>query len=253
MFINRTENISYYLTAMGLTVLLICLIWGASTWSTFRNYDLLKNINFSKTEVLPVETYKVIVSELMEKPISDIRLGQVRTKIEEHPFVWATRVSAQYPGTLNIEIAERIPLGLVNMDEPVLIDLMGIVLPFDTNVEIEKIPALSNFNNAPELYPIGKPVLSTKVIEARNILFTIWKYYHPLYINLSEIRLNMEDEFEIILAERPTKINLGSENIEQKLIVLKEFEKTLKNKKLTDYRSIDLRYRNQVVVKERRA
>lgn len=250
MILRRSEYVQYYFYATGLLVVIIGLIWGANAWSSFRNYDTLTEIHFSRTKVLPVETYSELVGDFLSIPLGDIESGEVRERLMENPFVWASRVSRKFPSSLNIEIAERIPLGLVNKNVPVLIDLMGVVLPYDSNVHIDMIPALSNFNNSDELYPVGKPVLSVKVIDARNILYGIWRNYHSLYQNLSEIRLNIEDEFELILANRPTKIILGTDGIEYKLLVLKEFEKTLQRKRLTDYRVIDLRYMNQVVIRE---
>jgi len=250
---NKSANTTYYLTAMGILTVVICLSWGANSWANFRNYGTLNNILISQTKILPVETYENLLAKWIETPLKDINLGDVRKALESHPYVWVSRVARKYPETLQVQLAERIPLGMINLEEPVLIDIMGIVLPIDMDAKIDMIPVLSNFNPASELYPIGKPALSTKVIEARKILYSIWDNYNPLYVNLSEIRLNIEDEFELILAEHPTKVILGTKNINHKLMVLKEFEISLKQKKLTDYRLIDLRYKNQIVTRERRA
>ena len=64
-------------------------------------------------------------------------------------------------------------------------------------------------------------------------------------------QLENDDEIILILAEYPTKIMLGNENTLYKIELLKRFEETLKKKKgITDYAYLDMRYNNQVIVKE---
>ena len=76
--------------------------------------------------------------------------------------------------------------------------------------------------------------------------------YESLYQNISEMSLNTDDEFIIVLIDQPTKIRLGRNNIWTKLLVLKEFEIAIQGKKsLTDYAYLDMRYSNQVIAKER--
>lgn len=252
MMAQRSTNTAFYLMVSGLLILIFCLTWGARSWASFRNYGTLTDITISRTHILPVETYLELMDEWIDTPLRNIDLKSIQRKLQEHPYVWVSRVSRKHPETLVVEMVERIPLGMVNLEKPVIIDLMGTVLPEIPEARLDVMPVLSNFNPSRELYPIGKPVISTKVIEARNILFTIWETYRPLYMNLSEVRLNIQDEFELILAEEPTRIILGTDEIGPKLAVLKEFQEALQPRKLTDYSMIDLRYRNQIVTRERR-
>ena len=56
----------------------------------------------------------------------------------------------------------------------------------------------------------------------------------------------------MVLAENPTRIMLGNQNTHYKIDLLKEFEKTIKNKKeITDFSYVDMRYENQVIVREK--
>ena len=74
---------------------------------------------------------------------------------------------------------------------------------------------------------------------------------NPDLSRLSEITLENDDEIILILAEYPTKIMLGNENTLYKIKLLKRFEETLKKKKeITDYAYLDMRYNNQIIVKE---
>ena len=75
--------------------------------------------------------------------------------------------------------------------------------------------------------------------------------YSKIYNNISEFVFNEESEYEIILKNGRTRIFLGSQNLKEKIKYLESFQKTLKEEKnITDFRYIDLRFNNQVIVKE---
>ena len=62
--------------------------------------------------------------------------------------------------------------------------------------------------------------------------------------------LNKDDEYVIILADRPTRVILGKDKISQKFNILKSFDKALGQRQLTDFKLIDMRYRKQLVARE---
>ena len=59
-----------------------------------------------------------------------------------------------------------------------------------------------------------------------------------------------DDEYVLILADRPTRVVLGKDNISLKFNILKSFDKALGQRQLTDFRLIDMRYNKQLVAKE---
>ena len=82
-------------------------------------------------------------------------------------------------------------------------------------------------------------------------LKSILKYFHrDLYENISELTLNKDDEYVLILADRPTRVILGKQNINLKFNILKSFDKALGQRQLTDFRLIDMRYNKQLVARE---
>ena len=75
--------------------------------------------------------------------------------------------------------------------------------------------------------------------------------YSTIYDNISEFVFNEDSEYEIILKNGRTRIFLGSKNLQLKIKYLESFQETLKEEKnITDFRYIDLRFKNQVIVKE---
>ena len=131
-----------------------------------------------------------------------------------------------------------------------MIDEEAVVLPGKNYSEDYLIPVLSGFNSAKELYPKGEKTFSIKVKEAVGILRELSTNYTDLYENISELTLNQDDEYVIILADRPTRVILGKDKISQKFNILKSFDKALGQRQLTDFRLIDMRYNKQLVARE---
>ena len=131
-----------------------------------------------------------------------------------------------------------------------MIDDEAVVLPGKKYSEDYLIPVLSGFNSAIELYPQGEKTYSIKVKEAVDILKKLSIHYADLYENISELTLNKDDEYVLILADRPTRVVLGKDNISLKFDILKSFDKALGQRQLTDFRLIDMRYNKQLVARE---
>ncbi len=230
------------------------LIWSAFWWSDYHNTLAIKNVVFSNTVILDKQNYRNTFGDLIGASIDEINLTRVTELVESHPYVLAARVSHRYPGTIMIEIMERTPIAILNTQPMVMLDEEGYILPDMENMGDFLVPSLSNFNPAPELYPAGEKVLSVKVKESIEWLSHLRREYSFLYDNLSEIRLVSDNDIELILAEEPTKILLGNEDLWTKIEILKQFRFDLKpNKELTDFSYLDMRYINQIIAKDRRS
>ena len=64
-------------------------------------------------------------------------------------------------------------------------------------------------------------------------------------------QMTSKNDINIILAEYPTQIFLGKNDIWTKIEILKKFETELLPKKLSDFSYLDMRYDNQVIAKNR--
>ncbi len=131
-----------------------------------------------------------------------------------------------------------------------MLDSEAVVLPDHPYSQSVLVPILSGFNTALDLYPEGEKTYSIKVKEAVAILNKLSNGYPTLYENISELTLNSHDEYVIILADRPTRVILGKNDVFSKLNILKNFEEALGQRQLTDYRLLDMRYKKQLVARE---
>jgi len=230
------------------------LIWGSFSWANYTQLFTNPKIVFTGNSIVNESEYNSFLfkSNKSDNFAKDISL--ISKRLEEHPFVAGVRVSNHFPNGILVEISERYPVALISNSPLLLIDNNNYVMPFRSNSFDLQLPILSNFKITDELYPVGKQTLSPIAINVVKFLKRVKKDYPQLYQNLSEVRLSKYNDYELILAEEPTKIVIGKSITWKKILVLKEFEKNISGRKsLTDYAYLDLRYNNQVITKERQA
>ena len=235
--------------------LIIILIWASHFWSEQKSLIYKPKIKINGASVLNNDYWiRYLASSFNgEASNSNSNSNIILDIIYKHPFIRAARVSYRYPNKTFLDISERIPFARVNVgpEHMIMLDEYSFVLPNIEEVKNYSVPTLSKFNSEPELYPIGEKVLSIKLKNTINWLRLLYQKHPDLYHNISEIFLTNDDEINLILAENPTIIMLGNKDTQHKLNLLKEFEKTIGSKKeITDFAYLDMRYNNQVIVKE---
>ena len=248
---NKKYNIELII-GFTMSIIIMLLIYSSFSWSSYTKLSQLKDIHISGNSIVSKQEYYSQVEVLKGVELEEINLREISLLLESNPYVKAVRVSRQYPSTLLIEIAERQPVAMLNINPILMLDREGIILPDNGQANDFIIPCLSGFNPAKELYPTGQQTVSVKVQETMALITKIVDIYPSLYSNISEVTLNANDEYVIILADYPTKVILGNIDIWSKIEILGKFENSLKNKRqLSDYNYLDLRYTNQVIAKER--
>ena len=235
---------------MAYSILIAILTIASFQWANYRKIFELGELSISGENFLAKSEYNEIIGSIDVKSIKDFDIEDLSERLELNPFVKAVRVSKHYPGAIKIEIVEREPIAIINNKVQLMIDDNAIVLPNNTTIENSLIPVLSGFNPATDLYPLGQITYSIKVKEAIEILAYIKSNYNDFYDEISELTINKDDEYEIILSEEPTRIILGKNNISKKIKILKNFDKALGQRQLTSYRLLDMRYSKQLIAME---
>ena len=235
---------------MAYSILIAILTIASFQWANYRKIFELGELSISGEYFLAKSEYNEIIGSIDVKSIKDFDIEDLSERLELNPFVRAVRVSKHYPSAIKIEIVEREPIAIINNKVQLMIDDNAIVLPNNTTIENSLIPVLSGFNPATDLYPLGQITYSIKVKEAIEILAYIKNNYSDFYDEISELTINKDDEYEIILSEEPTRVILGKNNISKKIKILKNFDKALGQRQLTSYRLLDMRYSKQLIAME---
>ena len=235
---------------MAYSILIAVLTIASFQWANYRKIFELGELSISGENFLAKSEYNEIIGSIDVKSIKGLDIEDLSERLELNPFVKAVRVSKHYPNVIKIEIVEREPIAIINNKVQLMIDDNAIVLPNNTTIENSLIPVLSGFNPATDLYPLGQITYSIKVKEAIEILAYIKNNYSDFYDEISELTINKDDEYEIILSEEPTRVILGKNNISKKIKILKNFDKALGQRQLTSYRLLDMRYSKQLIAME---
>jgi cell division protein FtsQ len=229
-------------------------VWFGFSWGQQTNLFLMTDVMIRGNNNLSDEVCIEIIKPYIGSKIWSLDLKEISSALESNPFVKAARLSLRFPNTLVIDISERLPIALINIDPLVLIDSESVILPLVKDVFELPLPILSNFNTSSEFYREGKITSSKSVREAAGILKILSTSYPDLYSNISELRLDKDHGYELILESEPTRILLGENEFTSKLLILKEFEALIANHTtLTNYLYLDLRYSNQIIARERSA
>ncbi len=253
---HKQKHINQIITAISRVftlTLLLSIFWFSYFWEKEKYSSYKPTVMIEGYSVLDNDYYLKYLESSISNEIFKLNSKDIIDKLYQHPYISAARVSYRYPDKLIIEIRERTPFARLNnnLDGTILLDENCFVLPIIEGLDNYSLPILSRFNSDPTLYPIGEKSLSFKIRDTINWLKKLNQKYPDLYQSISEIFLANNDEINLVLTENPTRIMLGNENTHYKIDLIKHFQKTLNNKKeITDFAYLDMRYNNQVIVKE---
>jgi cell division septal protein FtsQ len=181
--------------------------------------------------------------------IFNSELRKHKNEILNFDHIIDCKISRKFPSTIDITIFEREPVAIISSDELIILDSNGVCLPVEY-CDLS-LPILTNFKSNPELYPKGSTTASTNVLNSVALMKYTKDNFSMIYDEISEFVFNEDSEYEIILKNGKTRIILGSNKLQDKIKYLNSFQETLKDEKnIKDFKYIDLRFKEQIIVKE---
>ncbi len=184
--------------------------------------------------------------------LRQLDIQPIQNRLEELPYVKAALVSRHFPAQIKIRIKERVPICYFNADQLYLIDRGGIVLPLPDTYLTSNLPVLSGFDKNGQTYQVGQSIPQSQLRQGVNLLHETYQYAPDLFRVISELHYRQDkQDFLIYHVNGGAPIYLGRRNLFQKMDILAHFQQLLHNKKqLSDFDYLDLRWANQIVVKE---
>jgi cell division septal protein FtsQ len=248
---NQFEVFKFFIPLISCGIGLI-LILSSYNWASYT-----KNIQFSRIEItgnklVPLEEYENLVLPFHGNSIFSIELSEITRTMERHTNVLSAKVSRKLPNGICIEIIERNPIAMVNSKPPLLLDKQGVLFPLRGNFADYSVPVLSHFTPVRNNSTILSQTQSKSIDSAKKILQYLLDENKSLYNNISEVRLNTDDDFELILFEQPTKIVLGKQHLTERIKILIKFNEQLQiyRKRITDFKNLDFRFNRQIIARE---
>lgn len=211
----------------------------------FEQNTRISAIEFSGQEFTSVEQ----LEESMISPVGlladSVDYGGIFGSLRELPYVKDVAVRMSFRGTLTIEIDERQPIGLLAGKPTTYFDESGIQLPGRAGHWVD-VPIVYGFRQtAPGDTLKGPDFAQVKefLIAAKNDAFG--------WATLSEVAWNENEGVVALSSENGVKLLFGRNGFDQKVTHWKAFyQDVVTHKGIHSFRTVDLRFRNQIVTDE---
>jgi cell division septal protein FtsQ len=156
----------------------------------------------------------------------------MRKRVEAHPEVLEAKVKRKMPGTIVVEVSERIPIALVAGPEGFRIfDERGVALPID-----------------PTRAPVDAPVIDRPDTTLLRLLADVRVRLPQLYAQTSEVRRRENQRDELLLRLDTIPVRTMSDVTIERLAELEAVAADLARRGVHP-REIDLRYKDQVIAR----
>ncbi|HLW13902.1 MAG TPA: hypothetical protein VKX30_00220 [Flavobacteriaceae bacterium] len=201
--------------------------------------DMLVMFTNPEQLFIPMETIQSLLtnnSDSLDFYIGDVKIKELEAKVLAHPMVAEAEVYLSVNGVLGAEITQRTPIGrCLNKDGAEYIDELGEFMPLSSNssARVPLVYGVKDSLSRAEVMPLLLAIREDDFM--RQSVVTITR--------------NKVDDMRLKLRQNKLDIALGeAEDLEYKFRKLKGFIKYTKdNNTIEDYKTIDLRYNNQVV------
>ncbi len=166
-------------------------------------------------------------------------------QVERIPYVQKTDLQVEPGGELLVSITERRPAALLMSDKvKYYVDLEGVVLPKITGKPVD-VPLLYGFNAE------GTDTLKGEAFYAVRDFLAAMNKKPVSNATISEIAWTSDNGVVALTHENGVKLVFGKTEFKRRLRNWEAFYgEVIKSKGIASMRSIDLRYRNQIVTRE---
>lgn len=165
-------------------------------------------------------------------------------------YVAGVSITKRLPRTLNITIVERQPVAFIYGRGLNLIDANGYLMPVPEKAVSWDLPFISGIGQP--LGKLGQKTTSSDAVVALHTLLAIDENYPLLCGMISEINLKNDDYIKLILVRGGATVRIARYGHEKELYVLQKYVTNyLDWSHLNKIEYIDLRFDNQLIVKEK--
>jgi cell division protein FtsQ len=209
---------------------------------------------FLDTQAIENEVNK-ITDSLIGKQVKQLKPDRIKAHIHTNPWIAKSNVSTGIDGVFRIILHERVALirAYNSMDYTVYIDENGTLFPANPNYT-PRVLIASGYINFPRIPKKGTAHLSdslyinTKLAEIHTLAKTLQRNEF-LEALVDQIYVNSLGEYELSPKLGRATVIIGNlDNLDEKLANMQlYYQKSAQNTEMLNYRSINLKYRNQIV------
>lgn len=186
------------------------------------------------------------------KDIFEINTGAIEQRILNHGMIEKVSVNRFLPSALKIKVKERDLIAAISGSEISAVDLEGNILIQFPMQSVYDLPVITGFHFQTDSTGMRSPVHPELVQQAVDMLNEIKSRDLVLYHELSDLHYSREHGFIFYLKKKNATVVFGFDDYSKKLQnFLTIYHHLLNNNELAAAKVIDVRFKDQVVVKNR--
>lgn len=211
----------------------------------FEQSTRISAVEFEGHHFTPEEQLR----EAFESPVGlladSVEYGVIYNSVNALPYVKRTDVRMSFRGTLTVMVEERQPIGILAGNPTVFFDSDGVVLPEVSGHWVD-VPVVYGFDAS-----AAGDTLNTPGFEQVRAFLASAKSDAFSWSTVSEVAWNQNEGVVALSSENGVKLVFGRDEFDQKVKHWKAFYKdVVAHKGINSFRSVDLRFRNQIVADE---
>ena len=239
------EHRKSLLKKLGYTVLVAALLattvyigFAAHKFAITSSFFNIKEIQIQGIQRLKYDDVLKGSGIIKETNIFKTDLNQVVSKLKEEPWIKEISVYQKLPDKIRIDIRERIPVALVNINNLYILDTEAVIFKRMTSEDDIDLPVITGITR--KFYDSKKIEVTKEFRECIQFLHE-WKNNKLLeYSMLSEIHLDEVHGLTVILNNIVDKVVLGKGYYKEKLNKLSKVIIGLKgSQRLAEYVMLD--------------
>ncbi len=241
------RKIRFYIFSLLYLGFIIILI------SLAKNYESeyrIENLVITNNKIIPTTLLLEFAKISDKESLTELKAEVIIDRIEKHPFVKEAEGFFVDSTTLKIKVEEFNPfVRLITKNGNYVFTKEKRIIPDTLGLQIYDLPVVTFDKTITEIYQMKNDRSLLELVY--QAFYNIYETDRALFEILSEINLNNDNDLVIYLSNPKGKIIVGKILDKRIAVYLSGFwrEVILKNKNL-DYEYIDLRFSDQIIVKE---
>jgi cell division septal protein FtsQ len=241
---SKISGLVFFLFLCAGLVYLMLIVSGSNEENSYETIELSGNILLSETEYLRYTGLKNSTS------YSSISLVDVKSRLENHPYVIKADVRFDGINKILAELVEKNPKAFVlNKNKFNLITEDCELLPVINENLVASLPIISNLKKLN-----NKPLDKAQLKAAFKIIDAVKIVDKNMYESLAEINLRNGGDILIMFTGFPFPIVFGKNYEAKKILALKNIWNSMLIEKSSTFtiEYIDLRYKNKIFIGKRK-
>jgi cell division septal protein FtsQ len=232
-------------------LILVTLVWTVCTemYEVFANatFFKLERIEMSRLRKLSRDEIVTLAGVKLGDSLLKLDLQHVAEQLEKNPWVENLNIRRRFPGTLSIEITERVPVAVVNMGYLYYLDDKGEIFKPLTEGDRLDFPILTGISEEDLVKDAeGTKTMISSVLGLMELLKkgTVFRLE-----DVSEIHLDKGYGYTLFTARGGIPVKLGNNDFQQKLARFSRIYQDL-TAQIASLEYVDLNYSDKIVVKK---